>query len=81
MEKYNRQMLFEVMGQNGIYINDFEDIHEVLQIDSITFVTTIIDIEQAFSISFDDNDYEKVAEKDEITVALLEDIIKVKICQ
>lgn len=72
---YERQKLLGVMNQNGIYIDNPDDVHEVLNIDSITFVTLVIDIEQEFSIMFNDDDYETFADKDEITVLLFEKVI------
>ena len=49
------ERIIEVLEQNGIFV-DLNDLDSVLTIDSITFVTVIIDLEKAFGISFDDND-------------------------
>jgi acyl carrier protein len=81
MKNYNRQKLLEVMEQNGIFINDNDvnGLYEALEIDSITFVTMIIDIEQIFGITFDDSDYEKMTNKDNISTILLEETLLYKI--
>ena len=79
MNTYSLEMLLSVLEQNGIYMEDCNDINEVLVIDSISFVTLIVDLEEMFGISFEDDDFSKMTENNGITIELLETIIKQKV--
>ena len=79
MNTYNLEMLLNALEQNGIYIEDSNDTDEVLVIDSISFVTLIVDLEELFGISFEDDDFARMVENNGITIKLLETIIKQKI--
>ena len=46
---YDRNKLIELLKENGVYV-DGED--EVLELDSLTYVTVIVDIENEFGISY-----------------------------
>ena len=52
---YNVKMLIDALEQNGIFIEDYKNMEEKLLIDSISFVTLVIDLEDMFNISFDDD--------------------------
>lgn len=79
MEKYNRKELLSILDSNGIFVDEAFDINEELVIDSITFVTLIVDIEQSFQIVFEDSDFEIMVGENLITIAILEKIIMEKV--
>ena len=64
MNAFRDDLLLNAMEDNGIYIENVDDMDEVLMIDSISFVTLIVDLEEMFNISFEDEDFKKIAESD-----------------
>ncbi len=79
MNAFRDDLLLNAMEDNGIYIENVDDMDEVLMIDSISFVTLIVDLEEMFNISFEDEDFKKIAESDGITIRILKNIIEFKL--
>ncbi len=79
MNTFCEEKLLSALEQNGIYMDNRNNNDEVLTIDSISFVTLIVDLEEMFSISFEDEDFKRMTANDGITVRLLETIIKQKV--
>lgn len=79
MNDFRDDLLLNAMEDNGIYIENVNDMDEVLMIDSISFVTLIVDLEEMFNISFEDEDFKKIAESDGITIRILKNIIEFKL--
>lgn len=79
MTALKNELLLNTMENNGIYIEEIESIDETLMIDSITFVTLIVDLEGIFNISFEDEDLKKITENDGVTIRLLSSIIESKL--
>lgn len=66
---YDRNKLIELLKENGVYV-DGED--EALELDSLTYVTVIVDIENEFGISYPE---QFMIEEINITLGELEDTI------
>lgn len=79
MNTFREELLLNAMENNGIYIDNVDNIDEVLTIDSISFVTLIVELEEMFEISFEDEDYKKITENDGITIQLLKTIIEARL--
>ncbi len=47
--EYNREVLLHIFEDNGIFVN-CDDLEEILEMDSITYITMIVDAENAFAI-------------------------------
>lgn len=50
---YDRATLLQLFANNGIFVNE-SDLGEVLEMDSITHITLIVDIENTFDIEIPD---------------------------
>ncbi|WFR55793.1 hypothetical protein QA584_19540 [Anaerocolumna sp. AGMB13025] len=48
---YNREVLYEVLNNNGIFFDE-GSLDQPLEMDSLTFVTLIVDIENTFGIIY-----------------------------
>ncbi len=48
---YKREILYEVLNNNGIFFDE-DGLDQPLEMDSLTFVTLIVDIENTFGIIY-----------------------------
>ncbi len=48
---YKREVLYEVLNNNGIFFDE-DGLDQPLEMDSLTFVTLIVDIENTFGIIY-----------------------------
>ncbi|MCI9337140.1 MAG: acyl carrier protein [Lachnospiraceae bacterium] len=51
--EYNREVLLHIFEDNGVFVNP-DDFAEILEMDSITYITLIVDVENAFAIQIPD---------------------------
>lgn len=68
---YNREILIRLFEDNGVFIN-LNDFDETLEMDSITFITLVVDVENVFGIEIPEN---YLIYNEHFTFKTLEDII------
>lgn len=68
---YNREILIRLFEDNGVFIN-LNDFDETLEMDSITFITLVVDVENVFGIEIPEN---YLIYNEQFTFKTLEDII------
>ena len=51
---YDRTKLLQIFKNNGIFVNE-DDLDEALEMDSITYITLVVDIENTFNIEIPDD--------------------------
>lgn len=56
MDENKTQLLIKIFNQAGIYLTE-EDFEEELQLDSLQFITLIVEIENIFSIEISEKHY------------------------
>ena len=66
-----RETIIEILNNNGIFVNEDKP-EEILEMDSVTFLTIIVDIENAFGITFPDD---QITNNDMMSVQKLEEIV------
>lgn len=66
-----RKKIINILEHNGIYISD-DDYEAELDVDSITFVTAIVDLEQNFSIEIDEQYF---SERENLSVLKIEEMV------
>jgi acyl carrier protein len=69
---YNRKILYEVLNNNGIFFDE-DSLDQPLEMDSLTFVTLIVDIENSFGIIYPQ---EYMVYDKALTLLQLEEVIK-----
>lgn len=72
MLAYNREILYEVLNNNGIFFDE-DSLNQPLEMDSLTFVTLIVDIENSFGIVYPQ---EYMVYDKALTLFWLEEVIK-----
>lgn len=72
MQEYNRETLFDILNNNGIFFDE-TNLEALLEMDSITFVTLIVDIENSFGIEYPN---EMMVYDNNVSVLRLEEIIQ-----
>lgn len=72
MSTYSREILFSLLNNNGIFFDE-ENLDQHLEMDSMTFVTLIVDIENSFGITYPD---ELMYYDENLTLLRLEEVIQ-----
>ncbi|SHJ36973.1 acyl carrier protein [Lutispora thermophila] len=67
--------LYKIIEENGIYF-DYKNLDEIIEFDSLQFVSLLLSIEEEFNIEINDEllDYEKMNTVSKLT-QLVEDLI------
>lgn len=69
---YSRNTLYEVLNNNGIFFDE-DSLDQSLEMDSLTFVTLIVDIENSFGIIYPQ---EYMVYDKALTLIRLEEVIR-----
>lgn len=51
MEKKIANKIISIMNENGIFVDCYDDAESAFEMDSLTFLSTIVDIEENFKVS------------------------------
>ncbi len=72
MPMYNREILYDVLNNNGIFFDEGKP-DQPLEMDSLTFVTLIVDIENSYGITYPQ---EHIVYDKDLTLIQLEEVIQ-----
>lgn len=69
--EYDRELLIHIFEDNGVFVN-CDDLTEILEMDSITYIALVVDAENAFAIQIPE---EHLIYSDNFSFKIMEDII------